>query len=206
MRQSAWTVAVWCLFIGGATAAQAQGVAFGVKGGVNFSTIALDDGDEDIEFTSRTGFVGGLFVVWPANARFALQLEGLYSQNGAEFEEAGVEAQLKFDYVQVPVVVRASTARNSSGAAFHVFGGPSLGIRLNAKSAASFEGESFDEDVSEDVEKIDIGVVAGAGAEFGRIVVDGRYTWGLRNLNNNPGQGDPTIKNRAFAVMAGVRF
>src|SRR5688572_8324866 len=189
MRGSIWTVAVFCLFIGGATAAQAQGVTFGVKGGVNFSSIAVEDEDEDLDFTSRTGIVGGLFFVWPANARFALQLEGLYSQNGAEFEVSGAEAQLEFDYVQFPVMVRASTARNSSGAAFHVFGGPSLGIRLNAKTTASFEGESFDEDISEDVEKIDVGVVAGAGVELGRFIVDGRYTWGLTNLNNNPAEG-----------------
>lgn len=42
--------------------------------------------------------------------------------------------RLKLDYVDVAVLLRVLTARNKSGAAFHVFGGPSVGIGVRAKA------------------------------------------------------------------------
>ena len=55
------------------------------------------------------------------------------------------------------------------------------------------------------MERFDLGLVAGAGLEFGRFVIDGRYTWGLSNINKDESE-DVKIKNRVFAVMAGIRF
>jgi hypothetical protein len=42
--------------------------------------------------------------------------------------------------------------------------------------------------------------------DIGRVVIDGRYTWGLTNINRNPDEDDTTLRNRVFAVMAGFRF
>jgi hypothetical protein len=48
-------------------------------------------------------------------------------------------------------------------------------------------------------------VVAGAGVNFGRFTLDGRYTWGLTNLNSLR-DDEMKIRNRVFSIMAGVRF
>jgi Outer membrane protein beta-barrel domain len=200
------SVLVLCLVLGSATAASAQGVVVGIKGGVNFASIQFNEEGENVNFDRRTGFVGGVFVVWPASERFGLQLEALYSQKGARIAGSDVEAELRLDYVDVPVLLRVSTARDRSGAAFHVFGGPSVGIRARAKATAALEGESGSGDISEDVERLDLGLVAGAGVEIGRFVIDVRHTWGLSNINKNPSEDDTTIKNRVFAAMVGLRF
>jgi hypothetical protein len=49
-------------------------------------------------------------------------------------------------------------------------------------------------------------VVAGAGVDIGRrLVIDGRYAWGLTNVTRN--EADSTrIRTRLFSVMAGFRF
>ena len=206
MRVRLLTIAALFLLIGGATTAQAQSVAFGLKGGVNFANLDIAEEEEEIDFDRRTGFVGGGFLVWPANARVALQLEALYSQKGARFDEPGVEVHLNLNYFEVPILVRASTARNSSGVAFHAFGGPAFAFRTSAEGTASFEGESATQDIGEDVSKNDVGLVVGGGVEVGRFVFDVRQTWGLMNINKNQDEGDTTMKNRAFTVMAGVRF
>ena len=57
----------------------------------------------------------------------------------------------------------------------------------------------------EDIKGVDLGVVVGAGVTFGRFTIDGRYTTGLSNLNSDDSDST-TVKNRAFAVLAGVRF
>lgn len=195
---------VLCLLIGGVTAASAQEAAVGVKGGVNFANVNFDAEGANISFDRRLGFVGGLFVVWPADSRLALQLEALYSQKGVKIDEEGIEGKLELDYLDVPVLLRASSARSGS-TAFHAFAGPSIGFRLRARSEGTFEGEFESEDISDETERIDVGVVLGAGVDVGRFTIDARQTWGLSNLNKDTSD-DVKFKNRVFSVMAGVRF
>ena len=197
---------VMCLLVGGVSVAAAQepAAAVGVKAGVNFANLKFEGEGVDVSFDRRTGFVGGLFVVWPTNSLVALQTEALYSQQGAKVDEAGASASIKLDYVTVPVMLRVSSPP-SRQASFHVFGGPSLGFRVRARSSGTFEGETSSEDISEDVERFDLGVTAGAGFDVGRLTIDGRYTWGLTNINKDDSD-DVKIKNRVFSIMAGVRF
>lgn len=192
------------LLSAGAGTASAQSFWGGVKAGVNFANISIEEEGVDISFDNRTGLVGGVFVVCPISGAFGVQTEALYSQRGAKLEEGGGSGTLELDFLEVPVLARFSSPA-SSGASFHVFGGPSLGLRLRARAESDFEGESESEDISDDVERFDLGLVAGAGFEMGRLIVDGRYTWGIRNLNRST-EDDAKIKNRTFSVMAGIRF
>jgi opacity protein-like surface antigen len=203
MRLCAIVVAMTVL-AGGVASAQEQPAAVGVKAGMNFANLNFEGDGATVNLDQRKGFVGGLFVVWPATSRVALQTEALYSQKGAQMEEEGASAKIKLDYVDVPVLARFSSPV-SGGTSFHVFAGPSFNFRVSAKAESSFEDEDESEDIDDDVERFDLGFVAGAGLEFGRFVVDGRYTWGLSNINKDESE-DVKIKNRVFAVMAGIRF
>lgn len=199
-----WLFVVVALLAFGSTA-NAQGAAVGVKAGVNFANLSFDADEADVSFDQRTGFVGGLFVVWPAGGPIALQTEVLYSQKGAKIEEGSASGTIKLDFIEIPILLRASSAPSSGGASFHVFGGPSLGFRVRARGESTFEGQTEEEDLDDEVESFDFGLVAGAGLEVGRFVLDGRYTWGLSNLNKED-QEDVKIRSRVFSVMAGVRF
>jgi hypothetical protein len=192
--------------LGHAVPAAAQGVATGVKAGVNVANIQFIEEEEHIDLDSRIGFTGGLFVVWPADARVALQVEGLYSQKGAKLVGTGIEIALKLDYLDFPTLLRVSSTRNAHGVSIHGFGGPSVGARVRARATGTFEGDTGGSDISDDVKSFDVGLVAGAGVDIGRVVIDGRYTWGLTNINRNPDEDDTTLRNRVFAVMAGFRF
>ena len=187
-----------------AAAAQSRPVAVGVKGGVNFAELKFEAEGESEDSDARKGFVGGLFIVWPSESRFALQTEALFSKKGAQVSEGDDSGTIKFNYFEVPVLARISTAR-SGRASVHVFAGPSFGFRLSAKTKATFDGQEMSEDIDDEVEKFDLGLVAGAGLDIGRFVIDGRYTWGTSNLNKDD-TDDVTIKNRVFTLMAGIRF
>src|SRR5690606_40376212 len=68
------------------SAAKAQEVRLGAKGGVNFATFSGDDLG-DVKY--RTGFhIGGLVEI-PISEKFAVQPEILYSAQGAEYDESG---------------------------------------------------------------------------------------------------------------------
>ena len=197
------SIVMW-LVLGSATSAAAQETVVGLKAGLNVASLKYEGEDANVELDPRTGFTGGLFVVWPADERLALQLEALYSRKGASVEVAGFQGTAGIDFIEVPMLVRLSGPRKGR-TSFHAIGGPSLGFRVSGEERLRFEGDSFRFTISDKIKRMDVGFMAGGGIDVGRFVVDGRYTWGMSELNDDPGE-EVTIKNRVFSVMAGVRF
>ena len=190
-----------CCVIAGVTSTASAQVSGGVKIGANFSNLNFDSPDVP-NFDRRTGLVAGVFVTIPASRHFDIQPEVLYSQKGAKISEAGDKATIELDYVDIPVLARYTSGGPAS---VQVFGGPSFGLRTRARSKAEFGGTTQTQDIKNDVKSSDIGLVVGAGLESGRFTVDGRYQWGLTNINKD--EFDTTkVKNRTFSVLAGVRF
>jgi hypothetical protein len=102
----------------------------------------------------------------------------------------------------VPLLGRFKFAK---GSPVSVLIGPSLGFRSSARLDVPGAPAGFDDDFEDEVERFDIGLVTGIGVDVGRLVLDGRYTWGLRNIaKNNEGPGE--AKNRVFSATVGVRF
>ena len=208
MRVYGLLVAV-LLTVGVSNAAAQTSPYFGVKAGVNFAKINFEaDGEDDDDFNDeldrRMGLVAGLFMVYPIRDTFGFQVEGLFSQKGAKIDEGGFEASSELDYFEVPVLARFSVP-STTGTSFHVYAGPSFGFQLRARGKSSFEGEDDEDvDIGDEFESFDLGLAVGAGVEFGRLVVDGRYTHGLSNINKL--DDGVEAKNRVFSIMAGFRF
>jgi len=114
----------------------------------------------------------------------------------------GVDSEIKTDYLVTPILVRYRL--QSSGSGLVLFGGPSLGFKLSAKSVSEFGDFTSEDDISDEIESVDYGVVFGAGWEAGRLTIDGRYTWGLSNISTR--EDDPKTQHRVISVLAGVRF
>jgi hypothetical protein len=185
-----------------ASPAMAQQVTWGVKGGVNLATLDVNV-DPSPEFKYRIGLLAGGFFTWPLGARFDLQPEALFSQQGAKLDDLGADATIKTDYLVTPILVRYKLS--SSGRGLVLFGGPSLGFKLSAKAVAEIGGEKTSDDISDEIESVDYGVVFGAGWEAGRLSIDGRYTWGLSHIGVEETESEKTT-HRVIAILAGVRF
>ena len=186
-----------------ATTASAQGPSFGVKGGVNFATLSAET-DPGPDFGYRIGLIAGGFFTWPMGSHLDVQPEGLFSQQGATVEGSGVDhITIKLDSIVVPVLVRYKLRPTGQG--LILFGGPSVGFNVKAKASASIGDQEITDDFSDEVESVDYALVFGAGWESGRFLIDGRYTWGLSVLSNDPDDADQT-RHRVVAVMAGFRF
>ncbi len=186
------------------SSAFAQGVRKGVRGGVNFTTTktAGEDQSGAVDWQLR-GVFGG-FMTWRALSWIELQPEVLYAMKGSKGEEFGIVAKLLLDYIEVPVLARIS--RGGAGArSWYVVGGPSFGYLLRAKTRADFGSSTEEIDVIDEVERFDFGIVAGGGIEFGRIVVDGRYTHGLSDIDKDTSD-DVKVTNRAVSVTVGFKF
>ena len=105
---------------------------------------------------SLAGFVGGAFVRRQFTDRFALQLEGLYSQKGGDGTVYGIweieypsdvvynadingQLSVRLDYVEFPLLA-AFTLPSSDRVGLTVLLGPSVGY--NTRAEARLEGEA----------------------------------------------------------------
>lgn len=185
-----------------AATAHAQTPSFGIRAGVNLADLSFSSDAEVTNSKNLTGLVAGVFATVPLTDLVAFQPEALFSRQGTKFTEDDEDAKIKIDYFQVPLLGRFKFAKGSPVA---VLIGPSLGFRSSAKLDVPGAPAGFDDDFEDEVERFDLGLVTGIGVDVGRLVLDGRYTWGLRNIaKNNEGQGE--ARNRVFSATVGVRF
>jgi hypothetical protein len=203
---------LFALLLSTATPAAAQ-LTFGVKGGLNVTTLSFDPDDEGNPDENRTGFVIGGVVTQPLRNRFGVQFEVLYSQKGAkeEFTEEGFNIKQTFmlDYIEIPVLANIAVA-SSDNVRFSVVAGPTFSFLVNDKFKEEFDGEEFEDDLSDtvgDIKSYDIGFALGGAVRTGQLLFDARYTWGLTNLNDEPDDDDnEKAKNRAFTFTVGWLF
>ena len=177
--------------------------SFGVKAGVNFSSI---NGDEADSFDGRTGFHVGGVVDISVSDNFSVQPEVLYSAQGADYSDEMYSGSYKLDYLNVPVM-----AKFRVGEGFNVEVGPQFGFLLSAKDEYdSSGGDSGEDDVKDYTKSVDFSANVGlnykleSGLNFGA-----RYTIGLSELNDFGDMSeymDVKWKNNAFQVYLGFFF
>lgn len=190
-------------FVSGSGTAFAQGIEIGVKGGVNIATVKF--GSEDSPSPDvRFGAVAGLFVTLPVTSWIELQPEVLYAMKGARLDVDGVKSTFALDYVEVPVLARVTRGR-AGGLRYYVAGGPSFGIRLRARSRVDFGSSTEDIDIADSIERTDLGIAVGGGVERGPLVIDGRYTYGLKDVDKDKTDA-VKLTNRVVSITVGFRF
>jgi opacity protein-like surface antigen len=186
--------------------ANAQEVKFGVKGGINLSTLTGDVEDA----SSKVGFQAGGFAEIKLTEEFSIQPEILYSLQGAKGDQSGFgyssKSTLNLSYLNIPVMFKYYVAEKFSFEA-----GPQIGFLLSAKEdvKVSAYGESASEkiDVKDNLKSIDFGVNFGAGYDFTENISAGvRYNLGLSNIADF-GDGDNTkFRNSVFSLSVGYKF
>lgn len=176
------------ILAGGASTGLAQERQIGLKGGVNVASVSFDGDSADGYNERRVGFVGGGFAVLPLTSSIAVQVEGLFSQKGAQFSEdaENLEATLELDYLEVPVMLRIAgpTIGNNR---LHFFGGPSAAFRMGARSKLSVSTSSFAQgsidNIEDDIEPFDFGIVAAPGSIWGAMSSSMRVIRGVSALS-----------------------
>jgi hypothetical protein len=192
------------LLLAGASPAIAQGSAYGAKGGVNVSTLKVDPDEGDDGYSTQLGLIAGGFALRRLTGRIDLQLEGLFSMKGGSTDVGSADAKVRLDYVDVPVLLRYRI-KGSDRRGLHAFGGPSFNFLVRARTISDLGGTKIEQDVSDNVERFELGVVGGASVGFGRLMVEGRYTHGISDTDKDT-DDEFTVRNRMVSVLGGIRF
>ena len=171
-----------------------EDMAFGIKGGLNISTITNADVD-GVNSKSLVGFHVGFFGEFMLGDKFAIQPEVLYSTQGTKIELKG---DLKLDYIAIPVMAKYYVADS-----FSLELGPQIGFLVSAKAKSG--GES--EDVKDELKSTDVSLNFGLGYDITEnFMIGARYNLGLTRLQDELLPGEDESKNSVFQISIGYKF
>lgn len=171
-----------------------QDLHFGIKTGINFSTIS---GDNSENIKGRISYHGGFLFETPINKSLNFSPELLFSSQGAKFKDADSNRYLiaRNDYLNLPLLVRYYSLKG-----FMLEAGPQVGILISAKRGNSTS------DISSDYKGQDYGFNLGLGykTEIG-LGFNMRYYIGLANISDFDST-DSSNRNNVFQVSLSYFF
>jgi hypothetical protein len=173
-------------FAGTFAAADAQ-TKIGLKGGVNLA----DWGGEDADgVDAKIGFHVGGFANFAVGNKFSIQPELLYSTQGGKIDAPGDDVKLRFNYINIPVMVKYELIDG-----LHAELGPQFGFAVTRKSK---QGD-VTVDRNDDFKGFDLGLGLGASYQFPStpVGIGARYVFGLSRLDDD---GDAKMFNRVFQL------
>jgi hypothetical protein len=198
------------LLTAGVSAASAQSpvsthAQWGALAGANFAKLSDAEGVD-----TRTAVVVGLSSEFVLANSLGLEIDALYSQQGAKLNLEGDDLTLHLDYIAVPVLFKYRFPTHTSVSPFIVLG-PQVGFRVKCEATAgdnSASCEEFNSD-GENAKAVDFSgtVGAGIGLHVGKeeLSLQARYNMGFTKVFNSDSEDDNS-KNRVFSVMAGFAF
>jgi hypothetical protein len=144
--------------------------------------------------------------------RIALQPEIYMVSRGASTgDDAAMDERIRLEYMEIPLMLVVPFRAGSFEP--YAFGGPMLSLETRCRSIIEESGlktnfgcDDGSAGNSFDRRAFDYGVSAGAGVSHrlggGRILVEGRHTWGLRDIYDGIDTG-VEVRNRSFVFSIG---
>ncbi len=156
---------------------------FGVKGGVNISTIT---GDNSSVFSSSIAAHAGGQVSFKLDKQFSLQPEFVFSFEGAKFNTNGVTGRASGNYINIPVL-----GQYHPGSGFILQSGPQMGLLLSASMKVTNQGSH---NIKDQMKSTDFSWVFGTSfvPEKSKLGFSIRYNLGLSNINAGAGPSNHT--------------
>jgi hypothetical protein len=191
------------------TAVMAEGMMFGVKGGLNLANVSGLDEWVGVEGDMAVKFGGGVFLNYAVTEAFSIQPELLYMMAGSKFNFF-IDVNFNLAYFEIPLLAKYSIPMEGAFSP-NFFAGPYVGFLMSSKLEASGE----EEDMKDYTKSTDFGLMFGAGFDYavgsGAITFDVRYSLGLTSISDVPedelgGEDQPDLKNSGILFMVGYGF
>ncbi|MGS2740553.1 porin family protein [Sinomicrobium sp. M5D2P17] len=165
--------------------AAAQDVTFGVKAGLNFSSLKADTDFGSGTSDGRTGFYIGGLADFGISEQFHIQPEAIFSFEGAD--------DYDMTYLNIPVLAKYYVVEG-----FNIQAGPQFGFLLDSEEDSDY------------LKTFNFALSFGAGYELpSGLFFDARYNLGLSDISDSAEAADVLglkMKTRNFQVGLGYRF
>ncbi len=156
---------------------------FGVKAGVNYNDADIISPIHGLgeSYSYDINYSGGIFLIKELNEYFYISIEGLINNKGFELDDGNI-SQLTATYMEFPLLL--GIKYNS----FYIYSGLYYAKYLYSSEECK-EGCSGSNNGIFDSELIesDTGIIIGAGYNYKRFLFDLRYSKGITEINEMPG-------------------
>ena len=173
----------------------AQGVSFGLKGGLNISNVDASGGGLSLDTKTLVGFhLGGYFTAM-LTGNLGIQPELLYSTQGDVYDILGSSYTTHLNYITIPVLLRYNINDMFS---FHA--GPQLGLLTSANVVSG----NTTTDVKDQTNGTDFSLAFGGTIDLPmKINLTARYCLGLSDIDKN---SNSTTKTSNFQLSVGFKL
>ncbi len=170
----------------------AQSTRFGVKGGLNASTLNSSPSNSSLQ--TKIGFNAGLLAhIHTSNETWAFQPEAYYSSEGAK-SKSNNDSKLDLGYINVPVLVQYMFDNG-----FRLEAGPQVGFLVSAKSKLNNNST----DVKNMMQSAVFSIPAGIGyLTSNGLGFDARYNFGISNIYKS----SASTKTRSNVFQFGIFY
>lgn len=159
------------------------------KVGLNLANVTKGDGD------IRVGAVAGAEFEYQVSDIFSLSAGALYSMQGCKGEVEGIDATVKLDYLNIPILANVYVAK---GLAVKL--GIQPGFNVTSKASVEKSGTKVTTDL-DGIESVDFSIPVGLSYEINNFVIDGRYNLGVSKIMDGSDS-----KNSVFQFTLGYKF
>jgi Outer membrane protein beta-barrel domain len=197
MKKSLFAFMVIALLCG-SQSIHAQKIAFGVKAGVNLTSMNFDNS----QFSSnpKLGYQVGFFFRATLH-KIGFQPEVLICRHKVLKKTFGEDIEESFTYLNVPVMLKYYPI-----ARLNIQMGPQFGFLLDGERKTNSTALNvFDKNIKDVYKSSDVSVSVGLGYDFKfGLELDFRYNVGIKDINNVADGG--SIQSRAFMMSLGWAF
>lgn len=169
--------------------------------------------NQDYSPATKSGllqFSGGLGLEMSFTTNIAVEVDLLYAPGGAKFEATypdGIYSETFKGYgLSLPVLLKVSFL---SGTTPFVVAGGAVGYTLSQKDFWKNPWDSGEDDLTDDVNRLQYGLVFGGGVDFAlagmTFSLEARYSLGLSNLFKDPWPGQKATIQNIF-ILANYKF
>ena len=194
--------------------ANAQSLRLGARAGYNYSKF-IGKSVSDLDLKAKNGYHVGLFAELPFSAKFSIQLEVLYSVQGAGdvFQK---DDELNTKNINIPILFKYYIIDG-----LNLQFGPQVSFNTDSEYKFNKDGANKlwkDVKVGEMTNGLNYGAVLGLGYKLPviGISIDARYALGLNNVINAEAEGlekaleelksEDNLKNGVLTLGVGYQF
>jgi len=212
MNISRTFLATILLLMTGAAAARTPktgSIEYGIKAGLNFSSIIYSHNDLTDESASdlnhsirpRAGFAGGLFLNLSLGKQYSIQPELIYAHKSWRVKDFTETTFSQVDCLDIPLFFKYILIGIGSPKLSMLLG-PSVSFKLNATDEMSLAGRRLSAP-NTDYKNLDYGVVLGFELIMGHYLIDLRYNFGQADITKS---GATSATNQTLSTMLGYRL
>jgi len=184
----------------------------GFKLGVNSSDFFFSSEENNYRLNKKwdktSNIQIGVFYRISLFKNIDIQPELHYSESGAKttglFWGDEISMKQKLSYLKLPVLVKFNFI-NLKNINAGIIMGPYFAYNIKSRTIFSYKNDVVDDDVGDQIKKIDYGLIVGANLKFKNFIFDFRFSVGGMNLSADE-KSYFDIKNNGTVFLIGYQF